>query len=105
MKVLFDVNMPRPLLRELTGHEVVTAQSMGWSELQNGELLNAAEGAGFEAHLTLDQNLAYQQNLTARRIAIVVVPTNKLEILKGLGPGILQVLSALQPGSFVQMKL
>jgi hypothetical protein len=43
MKVLFDVNMPCPLRRELPGHEIVTAQSMGWNELENGDLIAAAE--------------------------------------------------------------
>jgi hypothetical protein len=57
--VLFDNNVPAPLRRYLEGHEVSTARQMGWQELENGDLLNAAEDAGFELLLTGDKNLSY----------------------------------------------
>jgi hypothetical protein len=66
---------PVPLRQFLTRHEVVTACERGWSTLQNGELLDAAEQDGFEVLVTTDTNLQYQQNLTSRRIAIVVLST------------------------------
>ena len=86
MKVLFDVNMPRPLRLELPGHEIITAQVMGWDRLVNGDLLAAAEQNGFEAMVTADKNLSYQQNLSDRKIAIVVLPSNKLRELKQIAP-------------------
>ena len=57
----------------LSGHTVVTAQSRGWDTLNNGDLLGAAEDAKFELLLTTDRRIRYQQNLAARRIALVVL--------------------------------
>lgn len=103
MKVLFDVNMPRPLRQELPGHEVVTAQKMGWGELENGDLIDAAEKAGFGALVTADRNLRYQQNLTGRRLSIVVVPSNKFRILKAMAPEIMRTIGALKPGDYIEL--
>jgi len=71
--VLFDHGTPKGLARTLVGHTVHTAQSRGWDTLSNGELLNAAEEAGFDVLLTTDRRIRYQQNLKARRIALVVL--------------------------------
>ena len=103
MKVRFDVNMPRPLRRELPGHEVVTAQKMGWGELENGDLIDAAEKAGFDVLVTADRNLRYQQNLTGRRLGIVVLPSNKLRVLRTIAPDIRRTLDALKPGDYVEL--
>jgi len=65
VRILLDQGTPAPLRRELTGHIVATAYEMGWAALANGELLKAAE-AGFEAFVTTDRNLRYQQNLSSR---------------------------------------
>lgn len=73
MLVLFDHGTPKGLSVALSGHAVHTAQSKGWATLSNGALLNAAEGAGFEVLLTTDRRIRYQQDLTARRIALVVL--------------------------------
>ncbi|MCI0350591.1 MAG: hypothetical protein L0Z53_14300 [Acidobacteriales bacterium] len=77
MRILFDQGTPVPLRTALTGHAVTTAFEMGWSALENGDLLVAAEGAGFELFVTTDQNLRYQQNLQNWRIAILVLPTTR----------------------------
>lgn len=61
MKILFDQGTPVPLRRHLTGHTVDTALVRGWSHLQNGALLDAAEAEGYEVLVTTDQNLKYQQ--------------------------------------------
>ena len=73
MKILFDHGTPAPLRRALLGHAVSTAYEMGWTELDNGALLKATE-TDFDALITTDQNLRYQQNLTGRRLAILVCP-------------------------------
>ncbi len=75
MKILFDQGTPVPLRRHLPRHDVATAAEMDWSQLTNGELLAAATEAGFEVLVTTDQNLRYQQNLTDRKIAVVVLMT------------------------------
>ena len=71
--VLFDHGTPKGLARTLVGHAAHTAQSRGWDTLSNGELLNAAEEAGFDLLLTTDRRIRYQQNLKVRRIALVVL--------------------------------
>jgi len=73
MLVLLDQGVPAPLRHHLTEHSVKTASQQGWGTLSNGELLKAAEAAGFHVLLTADKNLAYQQNLKERAIAIVVL--------------------------------
>jgi hypothetical protein len=71
--ILFDHGRPKGLARALSEHTVHTAQSKGWDALTNGELLDAAESAGFELLLTTDRRIRYQQNLRVRRIALVVL--------------------------------
>jgi predicted nuclease of predicted toxin-antitoxin system len=66
MRILLDESLPRRLEQELSGHEVQTVQSRGWAGLKNGELLRLAS-AEFQALLTGDQNLEYQQNMAGDR--------------------------------------
>ena len=73
MRILFDQGTPVPLRQQLTGHSVDTTFERGWSHLQNGELLQIAEEEGYELLLTTDQNLPHQQNLTERRISVLVL--------------------------------
>jgi predicted nuclease of predicted toxin-antitoxin system len=73
MRILFDQGTPVPLRRYLIGHSVDTAFERGWSDLQNGELLDVAEQEGYELLITTDQNLRYQQRLTDRQLAIIVL--------------------------------
>jgi hypothetical protein len=63
VKVLFDHNVPYKLRQSMASHDVTTADEMGWAELGNGELLGAAQRAGFAVMVTGDQNLSFQQNL------------------------------------------
>lgn len=75
MRLLFDQGTPSPLRTYLSDHVVATAFEQGWSNLENGELLNAAEAEGFDALITTDQNLLHQQNLSQRKISVVVLLT------------------------------
>lgn len=104
MKVLFDQGTPVPLRRALTAHAVSTAYEMGWMALNNGELLNAAE-ASFDAMITTDKNLRYQQDLTGRRLAVLVLPTTSWPSLKSHVTQIAAALDALQPGEIVMLAL
>lgn len=81
MRVLLDQGTPVPLRRVLDAHAVSTAFEMGWAQLSNGELLNAAESA-FDVLITTDQNLRHQQNLTTRTLAILVLPTTSWPIIQ-----------------------
>ena len=71
MLILFDQAKPGPLRSPPKGHLVRTAFQQGWDRLENGDLLNAAEQAGFDMWVTTDKNLRYQQKLTGRKIAVV----------------------------------
>ncbi|MBI4026953.1 MAG: hypothetical protein HY360_18350 [Verrucomicrobia bacterium] len=102
MRILFDQGTPVPLRRSLAPHEVATAFEMGWSNIENGQLLAAAEGK-FDALVTTDQNLQYQQNLPGRRLAILVLPTtNWLEIRNHL-PEVTAAVNTLKPGDYREL--
>jgi len=73
MRILFDQGVPVPLRRYLASHVVDTAFERGWSALHNGALLNVAEQEGYDLLMTTDQNLRYQQRLTDRQLAIIVL--------------------------------
>ena len=60
MRILFDTGTPRGLAAFLTGHSVEEARTRGWEELANGELIDAAEQAGFALLVTTDKNIRYQ---------------------------------------------
>jgi len=104
-RILFDVNVPRPLARLLPRHEVELADHLGWRELTNGELLSAAEQAGFDLMVTADTNLRYQQNLSGRRISIVVLSTNAWPIVRDHAEKISAVVDAAIPGSYTEVSL
>ena len=73
MRFLFDHGTPSGIAKALTGHEVTEAIDRGWDRISNGDLLKVAEEAGFELLLTTDKNFFYQQTLSGRKIAIVVL--------------------------------
>jgi hypothetical protein len=99
VKVLFDQGTPAPLRRALVGHSVATAYELGWSKLQNGALIAAAEAAGFEVLVTTDKNLKYQQNLASRTLSIVVLLTTSWPRIQGSLPAVLAAVdSALRSG-------
>jgi predicted nuclease of predicted toxin-antitoxin system len=76
MRILLDECVPLQVRHALAGHDVTTAQRMGWSGNSNGDLLAKAEREGFEVFIVADKNLRYQQNLSGRRIAILELWTN-----------------------------
>ncbi len=76
MRVLLDECVPVQVRNSLVGHEVSTAQKMGWGGISNGELLQRAEQEGFELFIVADKNLPYQQNLKGRKLAILELWTN-----------------------------
>jgi hypothetical protein len=79
---------------------------MGWAGIRNGELLELA-AVDFDVFLTADQNLEHQQNLDALPIAVVVLaaPTNRIESLRSLVPGLLRTLEALVPRQLVRVSV
>jgi len=108
LRILFDKNVPVGARRFLSGHEVRTFVEMQWHpQLENGELLKAGEAAGFDVMVTSDQNIVYQQNLTGRKLALVVLGSNIWPIVREHGATIAAKVDAATPGSyaFVEMPL
>ena len=93
-----------PLRKHFAGHDVVTAFEAGWSELSNGDLLARAEEQ-FDVLVTTDKQLRYQQNLTGRRIGIVVLPHASWLKLEPHAARIAAAVLATQPGSYVELHL
>ena len=91
-----------PLRDHLAGHDVSTAYEPGWSTLRNGELLARAEQQ-FDALVTTDRNLRNQQNLSGRRIAILVLPTTSWPRLQKITDRIASAIAALEPGQLIEL--
>ena len=106
MKIILDESTPQKLRLLIEGdHTVVTAWFQGWSGLQNGALLDAAEEAGFDLFITADQALSYQQNLTGRKMALLVLSTNNWASVKADIAGIMAAISATTPGSYTEIEI
>jgi hypothetical protein len=106
MLILFDQGAPRGLARALSDHTVITAKEKGWDRLNNGALLQAAEEAAFDLLLTTDQRIRYQQNLTGRKIAIVVLTgTTKWSQVRSHVERIATVVNAATPGSYSEVAI
>ena len=106
MRVLLDEQLPRQLARLLTGHDVRTVQQQSWAGLKNGELLDAAEAAGFTVLITGDRNLPFQQNLGKRQLGVVVLcgASNALEDLVPLIPNAIKSIEVVQPGQVLRVE-
>jgi hypothetical protein len=105
MFVLFDNSTPRGIARSLEIHTVKETRDQGWDTLRNGDLLNAAEAAGFDVLLTTDKNIRYQQNLANRRIAIVVLGKGRWRLIKPLLAQIVAAVNVATPGSYTEVDI
>jgi hypothetical protein len=94
MRVFLDECVDWRLSREITGHEVFTAQQMQWAGLKNGDLL-ARVSRSFDVFVTVDRNLAFQQNLENYDLAVVILraKSNRLGDVRALVPALLRLLS------------
>jgi len=105
MNVLFDQGTPVPLRRHLHSHLVDTCAERGWSALENGDLLGQAETASYDAFITTDQNLQYQQNLTDRAIRILVLKTTSWPRIKRRVDAIRDALEDLEEGGYTEVDI
>lgn len=103
MRLLFDHNVPAPLRRLLPDLDIAFADELGWAAIANGELIDAAEGAGFEVLITADQNIRYQQNLVGRRISLLVLLTNNFAILQDNAAAIIAAVGQSGVGSYQEV--
>jgi predicted nuclease of predicted toxin-antitoxin system len=104
-RILLDENMPKGLRALLAGHTVETAHQMGWGGLTNGDLLATAETAGFDAMLTADSNIQYQQNLTGRRLALIVLSTNNWHVIRSNADAVRAAVDQARAGSYTAVQL
>jgi predicted nuclease of predicted toxin-antitoxin system len=104
MRILFDQATPLPIRPYLKGHEVQTAAQQGWDTLKNGELLATAEANGFDVLLTTDKNMRHQQNLTGRKIAVVVLGVQQWPSLRANVARVVDAITAAKPGSYTQVE-
>ncbi|HEY1754391.1 MAG TPA: DUF5615 family PIN-like protein [Bryobacteraceae bacterium] len=105
MRILFDHNTPRGIAGHLAGHTVTKAKERGWDRLTNGDLLAAAEKAGFDLLLTADKNMRYQQNLCGRAIALVVLGQSAWPLVRTHLEKIAAAVNAAAPGSFMEVEI
>jgi|SRR5437660_76711 predicted nuclease of predicted toxin-antitoxin system len=99
MRIFLDECVDWRLSRDLIGHQVMTARQMGWSSIENGQLLALASQA-FDVFVTVDRNLAFQQDLTALPMPVIILRarTNRLDDLKPLVPKLLAAIGSAKPG-------
>ncbi|MDB5902356.1 MAG: hypothetical protein JWM26_1234 [Betaproteobacteria bacterium] len=104
MRLLLDESVPNRLRRSLGSHKVKTVVDMGWSGVKNGRLL-ALAAADFDAFITVDKNLQYQQNLAALPLSVIVLDalSNELSALLPLLPNLERALSSLEPRTYVRV--
>ena len=105
MKILFDNGVPKPISRCLTGHEVTYARRIGWHGLENGELIQRAEEAGYDLLISTDKNIRYQQNLTGRRIALIVLGNQQWPLVQLHLDRVAAAVNAATPGSFAEVDI
>lgn len=103
MRIIFDENFPHPLRQFLPDDQVATVQELGWSGIENGELVARAEA---ECNLLIlaDKNLRYQQNLKSRRLAILELPTNRWPVLQSRAVEIAAAIRQIKSGKYVVIK-
>ena len=98
MRILLDESLPHDLAPLIAGHEVSTVRDEGWSSVKNGKLLTLA-ATKFDAFITADRNLEFQQNLAKLPLSVVVLVArkNRIQDLEPLLPELGQLLNHLPP--------
>jgi len=106
MRILLDHNVPAPLIYSLRpNHVVETALDRGWAEYTNGDLIEAAETAGFELLITTDRGIRYQQNLSKRKIALLLLSTNDWTQIRQVKHLIAEAVDTLSGAAFQEFSV
>jgi hypothetical protein len=105
MRILFDHGTPSGIAGSLSPHEVTEARERGWDTISNGELLKVAEEAEFDLLLTTDKRIRYQQNLTGRKIAIVVLGNSTWRIVRLHLDRIAAAVNEATPGGYAEVEI
>jgi hypothetical protein len=106
MRLLIDECVDERLRLLFPGHDCQTARFAKLAGLKNGRLLEAADAAGFDVLITVDQNIPDQQNLGGRRISLLILcgPTNRLRDLERLAPAAVSALRSIGRGDVVRIR-
>jgi hypothetical protein len=106
VKLLLDENLPHELRLLLADHETITVAYMKWQGVKNGKLLELAASAGFDAILTMDRGIAFQQNIGSLPCSVVLLSAagNAIDDLRPLVPNLLTALRALKPKSLIRVQ-
>ena len=105
MRVLLDQCTPAPLRGFLIHHTVETAHERGWSTHKNGALIALAESESFDVFVTTDKNLRYQQNLSERSLAIVVIETTSWPRIRRAVEQVVKAVDIATPGGYIEVKI
>jgi hypothetical protein len=105
MRILFDHGTPSGIAAALAPHEITEARERGWDRISNGELLKLAEESGFDLLLTTDKRIRYQQNLTGRKIAIVVLGNSTWRIVRLYLERIASAIDDSKTGSYTEVEI
>jgi hypothetical protein len=100
MRLLLDHNAPKGIKGILPEHEVTTAYETGWAEITNGELLNAAEQAGFDAMITGDKGIRFQNKLAGRNLAIVALGNTNWPVIRANPQPLRAAVGRIAPGTY-----
>ena len=105
MRILFDQGTPVPLRQSLANHSVDTVFERGWSTFQNGALLEISEQEGYQLLVSTDQNLKYQQNLSGRSLAIIVLLSTSWPRIRLKVDAIQAAVDAIVPGDYLEIPI
>lgn len=102
MKVLLDNNITHHFARSISGHVVIHARAMQWETLSNGELIARAESDGFDVLITADRGMEYQQNITSRKISVILIKSKRITLAHLLVhlEAVQTLLDDIEPGQF-----
>jgi hypothetical protein len=103
MRVLLDERLPLEFRHDLRDHDAHTVQWAGFKGKKNGEFLQAAEHAGYEVLLTVDQGISHQTPGGGRNIAVIILRprTSQIEDLRLLAGAVLDALAGIKPGQIL----
>jgi hypothetical protein len=102
LRILLDEGVPDVIKRRLSTFSIATVEEMGWRGIKNSALLDLM-AEEFQTIVTTDKNLPFQQNLAKRRMAAVILPSNRIRIIIELMPKIESALITITPGQFVEL--
>ena len=105
MKLLFDDGATKPIAAALDEHEVSLDRQIGWHEPENGELIQRAEDAGYQVLLSTDKNNRYKQNLSSRKISLVILGNTRWPLVKLQLDAVVRAIQASVPGSYIEVPI